>query len=96
MTKQIGISRITGKPLTMPRKSKWRPSDELAPVNRPRNVDARRLDNHTETQALLGAVANRMLRKAKFFARKSKSSDPVDADSITVNGQLRPTWQGRA
>ena len=96
MTKTAMISAITGKPLKMPRKSSWRPSGELSPVNRPRDVQSSHLDCHTETQQLLGKVANRMLRQAKFFARKSKSDAPVDADSITVNGQLRPTWQGRA
>ena len=49
-----------------------------------------------ERSRLLESLANRLLRKAKFYPkRKSREFCPVDAESVSINGNLRPTWQGR-
>lgn len=50
-------------------------------------------------QAKLSRMADKLLAKSGFFQKPEATEDeyvPVEADSIGRNGNLRPTWQGRA
>lgn len=51
----------------------------------------------TPEQRLL-SIGSRLLRKADGYAPKEQHDDyePVEAEAIGNNGNLRPTWQGRA
>lgn len=72
---------------TKPRRSKWRPSDKIAPLGTVHSV---------ETQRLLEAVATRLLAKSGHYPRRTKREDSVaEAEMIGMNGRLRPTWVGK-
>ncbi len=72
-------------------------SSERLKLNR-KLMQAARYAAMTPAQRL-EAGANQMLAATGFFAPKEHSDNeyiPVDADSIGLSGNLRPTWQGRA
>ena len=47
----------------------------------------------TTTQRKLCTVANRMLRKAKFFEKHDRF-DAIPVECIAANSSLRPLWHG--
>lgn len=56
---------------------------------------------HTAKQRKLQNAADRLLAKSGYFAADTEQSIAqdeisVDADAIGKNGQLKPTWVGRA
>lgn len=53
----------------------------------------------TRRQRKLQDAADKFLAKSGFFSKPEASEneyEPVEAESIGSNGNLRPTWQGRA
>ena len=50
----------------------------------------------TDQQKLLLLCANRVLARGQKRHKRQYSDGVCDADSIGINGGLRPTWHGRA
>ena len=61
---------------------------------RPSNRYGEGLDTKAQANAL--KAANKLLGKAKFFAKRDRSAlPPIDADACGAHG-LKPTWHGKA
>lgn len=67
-------------------------------IQRMKIVNRMTRDNLTLNQAKLSAAADRLLAKAGYFTKspEKREESVLEADAIGSNGQLRPTWQGRA